>query len=170
MTSCSGFNYNWFTVTDHFNFTMTQGTGATMYWASHNSTSSIRIYNWAENSNTIYWNDVSIGSWNRTTPYQCAGPDSLNWCARQSSTSGYTNDGRIETGWVAGGVIGFMWNASQGGSFNYPYVDVARFNESDKPLIKPADHLEFKLCLAIPCDRGRRSRRHCRHRLRMRLR
>src|SRR5580704_392587 len=135
VTSCSGFNYNWFTVTDRFNFTMIQGTGATMYWASRNSTSSIRIYNWAENSNTIYWNDVSIGSWNRTTPYQCAGPDSLTWCARQSSTSGYTNDGRIETGWVAGGVIGFMWNASQGGSFNYPYVDVARFNESDKSLI-----------------------------------
>jgi hypothetical protein len=84
-----------------------------MYWGSHNSTSSLRVYSWAENSNTINWNDVSIGSWNRTTPYQCAGPDGLNWCARALSTSGYTNDGRIETGWVAGGVIGFMWNASQ---------------------------------------------------------
>jgi hypothetical protein len=101
-----------------------------MYWASHNSTSSERIYRWDEGSGTIFWDDVAISTWPRNLPYQCAGPDSQNWCGRGP------NDGRIETGWVAGGVIGFMWNASQQGTtFPYPYIHVARFLQSNRALI-----------------------------------
>jgi hypothetical protein len=130
VTTCSGFTFNYFVVNDHFNFTPTQGASTTMYWGSHNSTSSIRIYRWAENSGTIFWDDVTISTWPRNLPYQCAGPDGLNWCGRGP------NDGRIETGWVAGGVIGFMWNASQNSpSRPYPYIHVARFNESDRTKI-----------------------------------
>lgn len=126
---CEAFNYNWFVVSDHFNFTPTQGATTTMYWGSHNSTSSIRIYNWAENSNTILWNDVSVSTWPNNLPYKCAGPDGLNWCGRGS------NDGRIQTGWVARGIVGFMWNASQSTSFPYPYIHVALFNQSTSALI-----------------------------------
>jgi FG-GAP-like repeat len=126
--TCSGFNYQWFTQA-HFNFTPTQAATTTMYWGSHNSTSSLRVYHWDESSGTIFWNDVSIGTWSNSTPYKCAGPDGQNWCGRGP------NDGRIETGWVANGVIGFMWNAGQGGSFAYPYIDVARFNQSTFALI-----------------------------------
>jgi hypothetical protein len=129
--TCGGFNYQWFTQT-HFNFTPTQialGASTTMYWGSHNSTSSIRVYHWDEGSGTIFWNDVSIGTWTRNLPYQCPGPDGQNWCGRSP------NDGRIETGWLANGVIGFMWNAGQDNSFPYPYVNVVRINQSNFSLI-----------------------------------
>jgi hypothetical protein len=129
VTTCGGFTYNYFVVSDRFNFTPTQNAGTTMYWGSHNSTASIRIYRWGETSGTIFWDDVAITTWPRNLPYQCAGPDGLNWCGRGP------NDGRIETGWVAKGVIGFMWNASQGSGFTYPYIHVARFSASTRALI-----------------------------------
>ena len=128
MVPCGGYTFNYF-VQAHFNFTPTQSATSTMYWGSHNSTSSIRIYRWDEGAGTIFWDDVTIPAWTRNLPYQCPGPDSLNWCGRNP------NDGRIETGWVANGVIGFMWNAGQDGTYPYPYIYVARFNQSNRSAI-----------------------------------
>jgi len=129
-SNCQGFTYNFFVVSDRFNFTPTQGATTTMYWASHTSTSEMRVYRWAENSGTIFWDDRTISTWPRNLPMQCPGPDGLNWCGRGP------NDGRIQTAWVAGGVIGFMWNASQQGTTRpFPYVHVTRFRESDRALL-----------------------------------
>lgn len=127
--SCSSVTFDYLVVSDRFNFSVTQGATTTMYWASHNNTSSMRVYRWAENSSTIYWDDVSITTWPRTLPYSCPGPDGLNWCGRGP------NDGRIQTGWVANGVIGFMWNASAGGGYPRPHVRVVRLNESNRALL-----------------------------------
>lgn len=44
-------------------------------------------------------------------------------------------DSRIQGAWVAGGVIGFMFDAAQGGSFPFPHVQVLRFNESSNALL-----------------------------------
>ena len=128
-STCSQVTFDYYVSSDHFNFTPTQGATTTMYWASHNSTSSIRIYRWDEGAGSLFWDDVTISTWPRTLPYSCPGGDSLNWCGRSP------NDGRVQTGWVAGGVIGFMWNASQGGAFPLPHVRVARFNASTRALI-----------------------------------
>ena len=43
--------------------------------------------------------------------------------------------GKILGAAVANNVITVMWSASQGGSFPFPYVDVARFSESDRTLL-----------------------------------
>jgi len=129
VSTCSGFSYNYYVVADRFNFTPTQNAANVMYWGSHNNTGSIRIYRWDESSGTIFWNDVTITTWPKNLPYQCPGPDGLNWCGRGP------NDGRIQTGWVANGVIGFMWNASQGSGFAYPHIRVARFREANRTLI-----------------------------------
>src|SRR5215831_1773629 len=79
--------------------------------------------------------DVNVSMWQMPNPMGmpavCPAPDNLNWCGR--------TDGRILTGWISNGVIGFMWNAAQGsgalGTFPYPYVHVARFNADTKTLI-----------------------------------
>ena len=62
-----------------------------------------------------------------------------DWCPRASGTGGYAHDDRINTGWVANGVIGFSWDASQGAVsggvhalFKYPYVHVLRISEATK--------------------------------------
>jgi hypothetical protein len=126
VSTCSGFTFNYL-VQAQFGFTLVQGASTTMYWLSHNSTSQVRLYRWAENSGTIFWDDVNVSTFYASTP-SCPAPDGLNWCGRSDVDHG-------RTGWVANGVIGFMWNSSQGGSFPYPYIHVARFNEANRALI-----------------------------------
>ena len=108
----------------NFSLRCTRGAHETMYFGTHNSTSQIRILRWAENSNSIFWNDVNLSvTWNNST-HTCPGPDARDWCG--------FDDARIKAGWVSQGRIGFMWGASQGGGFAYPYVEAVRVKESDR--------------------------------------
>jgi hypothetical protein len=138
--NCTGLTYDYIIVnasdpnSGRFTFTPVQGATSTMYWMSHNSTSSVRIYGWAEScmdQNCPTATDVSVTTW-FNGPYSCPGPDALNWCANADGNRG-------RTGWVANGVIGFMWNSSAGGGRPFPYIRVARFNESTKALINEPD-------------------------------
>jgi len=114
-----------------------------MYWGSHNDNTQIRIYRWAENSNNIAWDDVNHAAYN--VPTACTGSNTPNCgampCGQMCATSPDGNnfaafaDSRILGAWVAGGVIGFMWNAAQGGGFSFPHVWVVRFNENDRTLL-----------------------------------
>jgi len=118
---------DYYVTSDHFNFTATQGATTRIYWGSQSLTSwQIRLYQWDEGSPTVSWTDVAILSYPLSTP-SCPGPDGRDWCGR--------SDDRILGAWVANGIIGFMWNASQGGGFPYPHVQVARINESTKAVI-----------------------------------
>jgi len=128
--TCDSKTFDYFRDTQ-FNFTQVEGATDTMYWASHITNASMRIYQWAEAGSTPSSTDVAVSQWPLGGPLMCPGPDGLNWCGR--------TDGRILTGWISNGVIGFMWNAAQGsgalGTFPYPYVHVARFNASTLTLI-----------------------------------
>jgi hypothetical protein len=119
-------NYGFLLLTDYLSLRPTHGAGTTMYWGTHISTSSLRIYRWDEGSGTIYWDDRSITTW-ADGGGTCAGPDGRDWCGRA--------DGRILAAYVADGVIGFLWNSAQHGAFPYPYVRMARFDESTRNLI-----------------------------------
>jgi len=129
LASGGGFNFSFIIVGDRFNFTPVQGATNVVYWASHNTTSSIRIYRWAEGSGSYTLNNVGHSTYSRTWrgDAHCPGPDGRDWCGRY--------DDRIMAGWVANSVIGFMWNVAEGGSFPYPYTRIARFNESNRSLI-----------------------------------
>ena len=133
-SACQTLSADYF-ITDsgHFTVSLTKGASTTMYFLTHNSTSSERVYSWAENSNTIFWNDLDVTTWS-DFERSCPGPDNLNWCGGRANAN---NIGR--TSWVASGVIGTMWSASQDGSHNYPYVRVVRINESNKTLINEPD-------------------------------
>lgn len=151
-SQCLGFTYNYF-VTDsaHFTASLAKGATTTMFFFAHNSTSQERLYNWPENSGTISWNDINVTTW-FDAARSCPGPDALNWCDRNNgSTIGRTT-------WVAGGVIGTMWGSSQGGGRPYPYIRVARFNESTKALINEPDIWTGSLAYIYPSvsvnDRG----------------
>jgi hypothetical protein len=110
---------------------LVQGATDRMYWAVHNTTSSIRIYQWSEAQSTP---DQPTDVTHSAFPdggRLCPGPDGLNWCARA--------DNRILTGWRNGGVIGFMWSAAQGtgdlGDFPFPYVHVVRLTATTTPTL-----------------------------------
>jgi hypothetical protein len=119
--------YYWFyhPISQVFNFQMvTTGATDTMYWGSHYSTSVMRVYKWAESSTSIYWYDRTIPTWYDDGGFfHCVGPDGNDWCPR--------NDPRIKDGYVSNGVVAFFWDVEQGGGFNYPWVDFARFRQSD---------------------------------------
>ena len=83
----------------------------------------------------IVWHDVTISSWLLEqgavcplNPSQncCPSADGSQWCAR--------SDSLVRAGWVANGVVGFMWNAKQGGGFPFPYVEAATF-DTNKGLV-----------------------------------
>lgn len=136
-TGSAAFNFYYDASRSGFRFS--QGAGNTMYWATHITTSQIRIYRWADNSGTIATDDVNHAAYNIAvtciSPYNPPGcgpmiansPDGTNFAGNA--------DSRIQGAWVAGGVIGFMWNAAQGGGFNFPHVQVLRFNEANRSLL-----------------------------------
>lgn len=125
--ACVGFGYSYLPNTALFNATPVQGAQDTMYWGTHVNTSTLRIYAWQEDSGSISWWDVGVPAWTSTWRGSaiCGSPD--NWGGR--------TDDRILTGWLAKGVLGFMWNVAQGGGFTYPYVNAATFNEATKAYI-----------------------------------
>ncbi len=104
----------------------THGARTTMYWGSHNTTSQIRIYRWDENSTAVASDNVDHAAYNAGTQ-TAASPDGNDFAA--------FSDSRILGAYVANGVIGFMWNAAQGGSFPFPYVQWLRFNENNRELL-----------------------------------
>lgn len=117
--------FNFYTDTTG-SYRCTHGARGTMYWGSHLTTTRIRIYRWDENSNQVAWDDVNHTAYNTGT-MTATSPDGSNFAARA--------DDKILGAWVANGVIGFMWNAAQGGGFAFPHVQVLRLNEADRRLL-----------------------------------
>ena len=121
-----------------------------VYFAAHNSTSQVRVFNWPENSGGLGFDDVNLSvAWPNAT-HVCPTPDGRDWCG--------FDDGRIKTGWVGREKIGFMWNASAGGAFAVPYVEAMRVVEStraylDRPLIFNSSQA-FQYPAAAPNVRG----------------
>ncbi|MCL6548050.1 MAG: NADH-quinone oxidoreductase subunit I, partial [Alicyclobacillus sp.] len=89
--------------------TLTPVTGATttMYFAKRETLASLAVFAWPEDepspSGPI---SVAHALAPDNEPYQCPSLDGTNWCGRI--------DGRLHTGWLANGVIGFAFGASQG--------------------------------------------------------
>jgi hypothetical protein len=122
----SAFGFNFVGDNTHGSFRTAQGIRSTAYWAAHNSTTSIRVHRWDEGSPSYSFSDITLGAWNNATRV-CPGPDARDWCGRA--------DSRILGAGLANGALTFMWSASQGGSFAYPYVDVARIDASTMALL-----------------------------------
>jgi hypothetical protein len=138
LATCSGFSYNYIAVTDRFNFTPVQGATTVMHWASHISTTSMRVYHWSEDTTGFTWNDVTIDAWNSGLPGHCPTTDGHNPCGRF--------DYRILSGWLSNWdatantyrgepVIGFFWNVAEGSGFTFPYVNAALFRVRDMAYI-----------------------------------
>jgi hypothetical protein len=120
---------SWHT-TQNFNFRVADYTGTRAVWASHNSTSQLRIYWWDEGSNTINWNGGTnlSRSWNNSN-YSSITPDGFNWLGRV--------DPRIIGATVRGNEAWFAWTVGRGGgaSLPHPYVEVAVVDMNTQALI-----------------------------------
>lgn len=144
--ACSGVGYQWY-APGLFSPGFTQRAYDTLYFAGHVSNSTLRVFAWPEsaaNWTGITTHDVSHTAYPQNYPYSCprtGGNATSDWCQRRSFGGGWAHSDRIFSGWVAGGVITFMWDASQGNNgvggptFNYPYTHIVRINESSYALI-----------------------------------
>jgi hypothetical protein len=104
----------------------TDGAASTMYFGAHVNNTTLRVFSWLNGSPTVSWTDVSHAPYG-TDPMVAISPDGYNFAARA--------DDWIWAAWVARGVIGFMWPASQGGAYPYPHVQVLRLDEASQSVL-----------------------------------
>jgi len=126
----TGFSYNFFNTTNNGSLRFTQGATDTMYFASHNNRSQVRLFRWADSSGTIFWNDIGVNTWSGGV-YSAPGPDGRDWLGRA--------DPRITGAWVGDGVVGLMWTANARGSRPFPHIRVARIDERTLGVIDQPD-------------------------------
>jgi F5/8 type C domain-containing protein len=120
----SSISFSYYSDKSVFNFTPVQGATDTMYWAAHLSNSRMRIYQWSDMQAAINSYDRDIPAWTSSSDVSmsCKGPDSNDWCGRA--------DSRVLGGWVSQGSVGFIWMASAGNGFPWPYLNAATFKLS----------------------------------------
>ena len=113
---------------------LTQNARDEIFWAGHNSNSSMRIFSWQESSTTYFWRDVSIGSLpNNNTNLTSTSPDAQDWLTKLrnfpvnavlGSTRVLTSGGRQVN------QIWFAWSAPSGNNFRQPHVQWVALNRA----------------------------------------
>jgi len=141
LASGGAFNYQYWSTTNNGSLRLVQGATDAMYWASHNSLSQLRLFRWADNSNTINWWDVNVNAWNDGS-YSAPGPGGLNWLGRA--------DSRITGAALSAGVLTFLWTANNGPNRPVPYVRVVRINETTKAVVGQPDIWNQTSAFAYP--------------------
>jgi hypothetical protein len=108
---------------------LTQNTRDEIFWAGHNNSSSIRIFNWPESTNTYSWRDISIGSWPNTSSSNLmtsTTPDSQDWLNKLSGFPGNAVTGLARSS-AAGdnrrtNQLYLAWTGAVGNGFKQPQV------------------------------------------------
>ena len=93
--------------------------GTRAYFATHNSTTSIRVTTWDDGANVVYHYDRTIPTWYSGMTAQ-PGPDGRNFLSRC--------DNRILAGYHTTHDIGFYWTSNLGGPFPRPFVNGVVFD------------------------------------------
>jgi uncharacterized membrane protein len=138
------------------------GATSTMYFASHLTTSTLSVWTWADDSDSITRGYVTHWAY-RTWRYHCprkGGSATSDWCL--GLRNGYAkNDDRPSAGWLANGRLGWAWNAAQDRAhgFRYPFVmaveiDKDKLKRLDQPIIWSSKYA-YQYAAITPNARGR---------------
>lgn len=102
-----------------------QGGTSTMYWAAHQDTSTLRVYEWTDAAGAASIASRTVTSWSGS-PTPAPGPDGRDW-----TSFGYTVN-TVLTGANTGGELSFWWTSgSTGASRPQTFVRVARFTANN---------------------------------------
>jgi hypothetical protein len=102
-----------------------QGGTSTMYWAAHQNTSTLRVYEWADSAPAASIASRTVTTWSGT-PTPAPGPDGRDW-----TSFGYTVN-TVLTGANTGSELSFWWTSgSTGASRPQTFVRVARFTANN---------------------------------------
>jgi hypothetical protein len=125
----------------------TQNAGGTVYWSSHNSNKQMRVYEWAENSGSVFQHDVNIQPWptdnngSKTDPYVSIAPNGQDWTESEWTFPGCTRGATQalgparHEGQLFANEIWFAWTATPGGGFPNVHLQVVRIDPVDFSLI-----------------------------------
>lgn len=104
----------------------------TMYFASVNTSTSLKVLVWPEASAAPAVHDVTGLASSSFASYVCTGPDGLNPCLRAGA--------RAQTGWITDSELGILWTSAQNGSARpYPYTRVAILDPATLAVIAQPD-------------------------------
>jgi hypothetical protein len=111
---------------------LTQNPGASIFWAGHNSNSSMRIFSWPDGSDIYSWQSVDIGSWpnnpnNMVALTPTPPTPAPNWLSKLQTFSTFQILGSTRAGSPVGAAgppeqLYFAWTASSGNGFKFPQV------------------------------------------------
>jgi hypothetical protein len=123
---------------------LVQGAKSTMYFASHVTTSTLRVWKWDDDSGSVAHVDVAHRAYLAPARYHCpriGGSATSDWCLGLRHGQPKNGD-RPTAGWLANGKLGWAWNAGQDkvNGFRYPFVmaveiDEGSFKLVDQPII-----------------------------------
>ena len=132
--------FNAWSTTDNGSLRLTQGAQRTMYWGSHNSSSQLRLFAWADGATSLSWWDINVAQWSPTIA--STAPNNVNWLGRA--------DPRITGGSVARGRIAFMWTAGSDANRPHAHCRVVRIDEANKQVVDQPDIWSRERAWAYP--------------------
>ncbi|MER6161653.1 hypothetical protein ABT147_40115 [Streptomyces sp. NPDC001868] len=141
LRSGSGLTYQWWSTTKNGSLRLTQGAAGSMFFASHNGGTTLRVHGWPDSSNTIGSFDVQMSPWS-SGPYSAPGPDGAEWLDRV--------DSRITGAWVSGTRAGFLWTAAPISGRPKPYVKGAVVDVTTHLLVEQPDIWNADSAFAYP--------------------
>ena len=103
---------------------VTQDTGGEIFWAGHNGNSTLRVWSWAEGSNTYFWRDIGIGSWANNT-LSSKTPDGQDWLA--FGFPGHSPIGATR----ASNQLWFAWTAGTDSNFKQAHIEMVTLDRSN---------------------------------------
>lgn len=134
---------------------ITQNTGDAIFWAGHNSTSQLRVFNWQEGSNQYSWRSIDINSW-PNSDYTSTCPDGTDWLNFMAGFPGSAVIGatrRFGGGFFPGPAseVYFAWTAARGGGFAHPHVEVVQIDTSNWNVTSQWQIWNAGIAFAYPC-------------------
>lgn len=115
---------------------LTQDTGNEIFWAGHNNSSNMRVFSWAEGSNTYFWRDIGISSWANSTPINSFTPDNQNWVdflfdpTTQNPGGGFPLFGVLGST-RSGNQLWFAWSAGTDSNFPQAHIEMVTLDRGN---------------------------------------
>lgn len=116
-------NFQYTGSTQAFWSHVTQNGTNGVYWAGHKNNSTMIVYSMMDADGFYSWRDVNINSWPNATMSSIAA-DGTDWLL-DASWKTY-----VRAAAVHGNRIFFAWNASKGGDFPQPHIQIVAINKN----------------------------------------
>jgi hypothetical protein len=130
-------------VFNRFSLRVAQNCGTTAHFATHETTSSLRVFSWRESAARPTSRVVPVTRWLGGNGYQSRTPDGRRWLDRA--------DPRITGATLAGGHLWFAWTVNRGSNQRpKPFIQIARIRVSDLTTVENINVFDPDSATAYP--------------------